>query len=72
MPFFTETRHVEAYQLPKEGQQPSDGLIFFLRSIHLDGILDKLGAPGSWVISTDEGVRVLSDKAFKARYKPAS
>jgi len=70
MPFFTETRHVEAYQLPAAGRQPSDGLVFFLRSIHLENSIGSLGAPGSWVISADDGVHVLEDEAFRARYKP--
>lgn len=55
MPFFRKrVATVEAYRMPQEGQEPSDGLIFFLEANGLS--IDQIGAaPGDWVVADGWG-----------------
>lgn len=55
MPFFrTKPAVVEAYRMPLPGQEPSDGLLFFLAAKGLS--VDGVGAgPGDWVVADGWG-----------------
>ena len=78
MPFFELKQPIEAYRCPKPLEQPSDGLIFFLRTCNLDGMSAETVATlslvaDSWIIrvpALDNRVFVLSDDVFRALFKP--
>jgi hypothetical protein len=68
MPYFQPrgTHLVEAYRLPQEGQQASDGLGFFLSNAPMP-IYD---VSGDWIIRDGEEWRRMKHDDFIAAYKP--
>ena len=69
MPHFTPRvlDAVEAYRLPQRGEEPTDGLMFFLTELNLepDGTRS-----GNWIVNAADGPLVMTDEEFRRTYKP--
>ncbi len=73
MPYFQRRKPdtVEAYRLPLGGEEPSDGLVFFLKEIRLYFVLRDPLWLGKWVVLEPSGKWCLkSDEEFRITYKP--
>ena len=72
MPYFKrrEPEVVEAYRLPQKGENPSDGLLFFMGKYDRD-LLFFADYPGHWVARRQDGVWwTMGHEFFLAAYKP--
>tara|TARA_R110000787_G_scaffold229613_1_gene337159 strand:- start:465 stop:704 length:240 start_codon:yes stop_codon:yes gene_type:complete len=75
MPYFKRRvlETVEAYRLPQEGKEESDGLRFWLEANSIGSrnlYAEELGEPGDWlVLSPDDVWFAMTNEEFHTTYK---